>query len=769
MKQSNFGLKNILYLTSFVLLLIATPAYGATLIENFVRSDFNNSIEGLTAYEYRTGTSNQLDFTTGTHSDTVEVSGDLRLDVPNEPWWDTDWESRQCFEVDSATAIDAYPIQFEVNTSGTTSNGDDIRVVTGFDGALLDSYSQGPFPDAASSVWAKIEPLPTGVSNYCVYFDNPLAASVSSENDVFDRAGLAPVSYYTLLNTWDNRTLSVISYTDNNVVSDGTTTVTLNTGDVHDFANVNRDTVITATGPIEGSTDITGTESIIPESYASNEFIYPVDRGTNQTWIRSPFATTTVEAIVNDVVVNSILIAPGDGAVMLAADFIGDDTVTLRSTDGTDFLAIHKASSGSDTSLAVPWFDETVYGVRSRWILIGATEATNVALEGSNGQSLTLPVSDLAEALTSDATDARGNGTAFSLTSAGPQISAYQYADQNGGETTAFLPLSLLSTRFLLPVNTNYYTIACPVNGTSVSINGGAAQTCSSTNLAAPGFLYSGLSFHPQGTRIEADNPIYVYYETDLSVDEHNLLGTRGSIPYLEEILIDPSPTETIEVLCGIWTSDVLSTSGGVFGETFAEVTVPTGTTFTYQISIDGGTFVGPDGTTATTFSSGEIVDYSADFGSTFQVRVELCTDSGTSTPTVSSLSVDHDLDTISLDLATIDQISIDSELTEQQHNLLRVYQGSSGTWNSNVAWVSGTNIGDLWARFSTDTPTVQIEADFGTISDPSPTFTHDLANPYTLFVDHLLNDPGPATTELRLQSEQGVLQEIPFIVNFAQ
>ncbi len=751
-------------LLSIIGFVSVAPASATVKIENLMSAEHSVGGNGVAVYRYGTGTNHTADFSTGTHDSTVNNSGVLELGGGSSTgWWDQAWTRRQCFTVSSTSSATAYTLRFEVDTSGTASNGDDIRVVEGTNGSLLTSYSEGTFPDSASIVWAQVTPLPAGTSTYCVYFENAAATSVSDELAAFDAPGTT--SYYTMTNRYNGGWVDVISYVDANTVSDGTTTVVLNTGQTHRFLSVNDDTEITATGPIEASADINGTETLVPEGWADNEFVHPVTRGTNGAWIRSPNGATTIEAVVNGVVVNSVSIGPASGSVFLQGDFASDDTLILRSTNGIDFLALWAATNGNDVGPAVPWFGDTLYGVRSRWIFVGAIGSATVQMEGSDGTSFTDTVTDTDTSSVVDGSDFYGNGTAFSFSSDGAPISAYQYADGNGSEITAALPERLLAQTWMVPVSSDYITVACPTNPTTITL-GGVTYNCASANAAAPGLFYGGLTIRPAGTTITADHPIYVYYQVQAANDEHNLLGPKGALPYVSDVTSTSAAVEVLAGYCGTWTSPVSPTSG-VFGQFFHQSNTPTGTSATFQISTDGSSFYGPDGTAASSFANDDLIPYVADFASTVQLRIELCTNDPADTPTITQASFDCELDELIPNVSGVAPTQVPSPSTGTKEPLLRVYQNLGGVWDANVQHFSTANLGATEVTMVTDMSPTQVSISGGVVSSPSPTFPHSTPQPYSVIAKHATTAGQTGGLTIDLVDEGQVLNSVGIHLDF--
>ncbi len=746
---------------AFVALTVVLPnPAGATVaIANEMRATAEGATPGLELYQYGTGTPKVADFTTGTHSSTLESTGSLELDFGD--WWDTDWQQRQCFEVTSIDAEPEYPIRFEVDTSASATTGADIRVVDDATGTVLTSYSEGPFPAADSVVWAQAEPLPAGVSTYCVYFDNPPAPTVSDEIGVFTFDAGQTVAHYTLSDRHfggagnANSFLTVVSYSDGNVVSDGISSVSLNTGQTHTFTGTTEDTVITSTGPIEANYDRDGRETPIPEGYADTRFSFPTRRYDERFWVRSPHANTTIEAVSDGVVIASVPVGPADGSVVLDAPGVGNDPVSVRSTTGADFVAMHIGTNRQDSMIGVPWFGDTLFGVPSRVMNLGAFVPTTVSWMSSDGSSN--PAQAIAINTLTTVSPFGAFGDSHAVAVSGPDyFHVAQQADSDATEVTSFIPERLLGQTFRTPVSSRYFTIACPVPGTMIQVDGGPAAPCNGIGV---GRYYSGFGFQAAGTLVEADHPIFMYYETSGTRNETNLLGPRGNLPYTSSVTNTASAVEEL-VLCGTWTSALLPASG-VFGRANVQSTQPTDTTTTLQISTDGSPFYGPDGTAATSFADGDIVPYSADFASTVQFQIELCTTDGSVTPVIDSFEIECDLIEPSVPLDNVIALTIPSPAAGTDEPLFRVYQQSAGSWLGSVRYAGGTNLAASGIDVSTDHPTTQITSSGGTVTDPSPTFSHLTGEPYTISIEHKTTAGASSTFDFAVVSADGVLDEV--------
>ncbi len=201
-----------------------------------------------------------------------------------------------------------------------------------------------------------------------------------------------------------------------------------------------------------------------------------------------------------------------------------------------------------------------------------------------------------------------------------------------------------------------------------------------------------------------------------------------------------------LDLICGTWTSPVIPIAN-VLGLVNVDTTLTTAGSFQYQISFDGGTFVGPDGTAATFFADGDYIDYSADGSTTAQIRVELC--GGGSE--VAYIGLEDQL----LQIFHLDSVSVSGD-----EAALRVYPTLNDSYieyRSNV----GADSYDVDVDVAGASP--QINATSGTITNPATVFT---SQPYSI----IFNNVSTQTSSLvaSIIDEDGVRQEAELTFNIA-
>ncbi len=726
----------------------ATPQaiFANVRIENFMSTELSNSLDGTRVYDYGSGTDHEFtttaDFASGTLSDNITAHDDAA--VVNLDWWDEGWTKRQCFDTKTSTAYGQYPFRAVVDTTGLAD--DDIRVVEallpGSSATPLPHYTEGVIGTSDTVVWFQGEGTIAG-KTYCVYFNNSDTAVTSTSDEMapFTYTNGQFITYYAMLPAWNgvggNGEVDVISYINGNTVSDGTTTVTLNQGQIHTFTGFNQDSFITATGPIDASHDSNAKEALTPEGFADSTHIFPTTRSTQSYHIRSPYGATTIEAVINGTVVSTTPISPADSVVSITEN--GSSYVTLRSTDGTKFLASHVATETHDAFSGIPWFGDDLYGVASENFHIGSLTATTVTHTNQNGVTGTVGIPTASLYTIAGNGPGRGNGIAYRIEPGATKIAAIQQRDDNGVESTSFLPERLLSQTYRFPIDHNYWTIACPTPGTQVSVNGGAAQSCNGTVV---GNLWSTLGNYNAGLLVEADRPVFVYYESDANSDEQNIYGAKASIPFTAGVGIAP---RTIEMFnsCGNWLSPSFAVND-VLGLANIATDLSAGGSYTYQISFDGGPFTGPDGTAATSYSDGDYIPYVYDGSSTAQIFVTLC-GSGSA------------IESVSFECSLQEVFSGDTVAVGGDEAALRVYPTLT---NSSLIYESSTTPDSYIVSTDVGAAT-QIQAATGTVTNPAPPFT---SAPYSVLFNSVSAQNSTLTAAVR--DEGSVLLET--VVTFA-
>jgi hypothetical protein len=808
---------------------VAGPVWGSVFVENSMEGASNELGAGQELLDYATGThltvTGEADWTAGVHNLTAAgtaTGGNLQLDHRGDvrptalpAWWDSTWGVRRCITVTNGGAAETdYPVLITLDTTATVAAGDmlvggaDVRVIDSATGLELPMWVvDDDVPSTASAIWVQLADMPVGASEVCLYSGNTAATTVSDESAiVFTNNPNGLLHYHTLTPSWSG-TLSVVSYTANNAITAGNETAgfvtktAANAGDVVTFTlGIDRNTFVTAEGPISGAGAANPTDALMPESFAATSFVFANNNNVQTIWIRAPFgAPVTLEFESGGAVISTKRVGatgapattqtinPTDGVVGVTADAGANQGVMVRAIVGGQFLAAHEGEppnkkGNTDAIVGVPWLSEAVYGVRTSFLQVvaGQTSAEFTAL-GSDGTNITSIVNPTAMVTTSlnVAGDRLGNGPAIRVTSNGPAIAAAQSADGNGNETTAFLPYSLLDREYYLPIDASYVAIACPVVGQLITVTppGGASSnlpcvTSLGAPAGAPGKAYIGTQ--AAGTRFASTDRFYLMMEkTATGSNEINVFGANAARP---QIVAGPTlslgPLQGLFRPAGTWTSPVYDTgSSSVFGLLEMLSNTRPGTTATVQFASGTtaaaaavATSVGPDGTSATGYSIGaEAIAGLHDFDQFVHLVVSLRTTDPLVSPTITSVDISSDLSELATANHTQTVIAIDASPGPTSHLISRIHATGTQTYDVEFQYQAGSNLASAnLVTIRTDHPADHVRAVAGSIvqGQTLAPFTIAPGQSFSLFLDEDIAAGQTVTLDVMISAREtsGVL-----------
>lgn len=592
--------KIILILINLSFLVFSSLAVLASVsVSNFTQSDVSVE-EGMLIYKYETKqediyedkgefdaetySQNQFQASTpdllsiDTTDDFLGLNhfGDNPPDTSQIDWWDDDsdlttkynWRYRQCFEVDhsavGSTNLNEYQLYLDFDTASLISSGkminqgQDIRFL---DSSLnpIDFYIADNLNTNSTRVWLQPDTITAGnTETYCMYYgyvpylDNPIPANIptnlSSKEDVFTYTNPKQI-YYTLQNTVDNSITNFASYTDSNQVSVDTYTGTLDKYDAVTFptaTSLTQTTSFQTTGPINGSFNNNATDALVPAAAAGTQFVYRMDRNTNEFSFISPYCNSNIEVrnSLNNIVTGGSFTV-NQGAFFnltttdVAATGIPNDTaVIIESTNNCPVYVYHHTTNSQDSFPLWP--------AATEWYGVGSGAAHIAALQ--NGTTVTIIRSD---GTTSTVNLNRGGQTTFAGASQGNTFShrifannpigVNQLADGDGTDASTFLPERELGYRYYFPQQSDYITISA-YQGLSGTINlyndatscgvGAPTSTQSITGVATrPGF--ARFATIPAGSCIVSNIPIHAYYEYTAQQDETNIWNSKQNRQYV--------------------------------------------------------------------------------------------------------------------------------------------------------------------------------------------------------------------------------------------
>jgi len=607
------------------------------------------------------------DFNAGTSSSTT-VSGDsVRLSTdgvgrpdPAIAWWNASWGQRACVDINnSGASLTDHQISLTIDTATPVGGGrmdaagDDLRFISSDGATELDYWIEGPINDAATVVWVQVDTVPAGASTICLYYDNTAAAAQSDPFAPFTYS-TAQELYVAVSETQAGQPIAVTSYIDNNTISDGITSVTLNTGGTHTFpgAGHTASTVVSATGPIAIQGTGNNGDTYVPIAFAGTSFVVASQRNNNRLSFHAPFGAATV--VVQHSGTTTNVAVPAGTSVSTAAQINTGDAAVI--TSDQPVLVTHQASGSYDALVAVPATTDPLYGIRSTQHITGFGSAgTSVAVTESSGASTTIS-GGFGQSVARTGGGGLGTGPAvIATTTAGGPIGAIQQADNDGVESTSYWPLREMNVVYRTPVQIDYIAFACPEQNTNNVRSDGVTLSCTGTGGAG----FPGKALDNGGAAAGAlfesldGRPFFVYQEDDAHNDENNVLGpkqARLTSPTPPTAIVGPE--ESRYVGSGTWTSDPNDTGCGARfgGLSWNPAAQPAGTDLRFQVATSTSpagpfTFLGPDGSAGTFYTNpaGTALPTVHDLDRFVQLRASLSTTDTLLTPVLDDVTVSWD------------------------------------------------------------------------------------------------------------------------------
>jgi len=484
------------------------------------------------------------------------------------------WNYRKCFDVDH-TATGAqdeteYQVYLDADTVSLVSSGKmqsdggDIRFVD-TDSNILPYFIADDMNTDSTRIWLQMDNIDANdTEEVCMYYGNSGASGVSSRSDVFTYSAQTEI-YHVVADTAEGTITEFASYTDNNDVSVSTYSGTLNQYDVAQHPTViptlTQTTAISTTDPISSGYNIDGTDNLVPASFASENFVYRMDRYTNYFSFISPWCDADVEVRnENDNIVTngSFTITQGTHHNLTTDNnattgIENDSSVMIEVTNGCPILAEHHSNTGGDSFVMAPASLEW-YGVGSGHFGFAALyDNTNITVYKSDNTSAAYTL-NRGENVDINDTGSQGSDPAHRIV-ADKLIGASALADGDGGEAVTFLPVDEMGYKYYFPEDMQYIAIATKENTTTTvdlyhdgtQCGVGAPDDTATVTPAAtyPGKVYFGSTTNgvniPKGACVVADNPIYSYDENAAENDEHNAWNERQNRQF-----VSPEPTYTV-------------------------------------------------------------------------------------------------------------------------------------------------------------------------------------------------------------------------------
>jgi hypothetical protein len=591
-------------------------------------------------YDYSTGTATMNDtainFDAGTYSSTQKTSDGNALmlvrqgDVapnPTDVWWDTLWRTRRCWTVTNTTAATITNGRATVTFDATTdvangwmlATGADIRAVSGGATPATLAFNLAAAPSATTTVTMAVPSLAAATSqSLCLYWGNP--AATTSTSVTLPAAG-GVVLYRLVSNTtiadtpnWSSDVPPGLPSGATRVLSAGQTVTSLNAapGDAVTAADVDASvpagTLLSIFARRSRGVNTAGTFA---------EFQFSVPSGTNVD-VRTYYADHEAAGYRFNVAVNGSITLPDfePSSICTAAGLTqrcGLMRFTNVTSTGTVTLRFSPVVSGVGSALRRPiWNAIELRTPGSPVTVLSATGGNRrEGLTASSG-TWTSPVVDTGSAATifgivqpvlASASSATGRPVTASPLASGSVLAAGNDGARTG---TAFVSTTVAQPFWEVDLGSNQSVRAVDVYTTAYAMSD-VTVFVSPTSLSG---------YASPAAAITAGVPNVVFTGPIASANMNSVFPSGTTGQYVR-----------------IWAS---GTSSLTLAE--VEITGPTPTGATAQVAVSTSssgpwTFVGPDGTSATSYTSTGAFPYSFDANRYYRAQVTFQSASGVASP----------------------------------------------------------------------------------------------------------------------------------------
>jgi hypothetical protein len=507
-----------------------------------------------------------------------------------DEWWDANWSHRVPMNITemSGDALTEYQIKVDINTTQLYDAGvlrddcGDARFI--WHNTTSDGWSEmSHWNETAcnttggnSTFWFQLPDIGAGeeITVY-LYTGNPDATGTANKSEVFSY-GSPQTLYYVVHDGAAGNNLNVSAYYNNTNVTVGSASYMLNEGDVATFGSIVQGSAVITDKPVAGIIIGDAMDTIVPISWAGENFTLDGHRGTERWNIYAPFGDATVGFYIDNSDTPTQTVNVSNGSIS-NADVTFDDAENSIIKSNVSVLIFY--DGGTQDAAALYPASTDLWGVSSNnaylTVLYDNTQVTRYYSTSSTSGPSSISRTGITNL---GGSGAQGTGEAIHIVANKPMM-VVQQADADGSDGSIFLPESELETEYVLPGDAQYVAVACTQPGTLVSVyypNGTAWYSdvnCGSNARPRPNKLHFGNSTTTTGdpptitmragTRIVATHPIYVYYEFTDGVfnggDEVNILGEKQARNYqypepVVEVLGGETQTNSIN---DIWVTDI--------------------------------------------------------------------------------------------------------------------------------------------------------------------------------------------------------------------
>ena len=390
---------------------------------------------------------------------------------------------------------------------------------------MIDPHTSGPFQDRQvnTRVRSQRSKLHHGwqrlITLWAMILFSQFALAIPSQ-----------YQYYILNPNVETGTLSVTSLVNDNEITAGNTTLTLDqhqSGSIPAGPDLAPGTEVRGTGPFSLGSDISATDLPVPGTFRGTQFVVPHHRSSHTYYLLSPDTDAQVSITVGNST-TPLTLLKGQVQTFDAGSSTKDSGLI---TSDQAILVGHVGNGGAWDAYPIPPAATELWGIRTKnVIVVGLEDNTTVTAYPDSGATKTVTVdAGKKQTIRAGTGSNDGTGSAIHLVADKP-IMAVQYNDGDGDDTTAFWPTAYLTTHHALSIDAQYLAVACPAANTSITLTDGAITPVTlpcNANGTAPGKALFGSA--AAGASIESDKPVYLMYDSSAANDEHNIAGDKHS------------------------------------------------------------------------------------------------------------------------------------------------------------------------------------------------------------------------------------------------
>ena len=379
-----------------------------------------------------------------------------------------------------------------------------------------------------ADIWVQLDELPGGATTTVyMYYGNPTSDTTSDEYAPFTYS--TTTDLYYVVNDIQTNPIVVYSLIDGNEVSiDGGTSVPLNSGETTSFATYSSSSVISALGPITARTSDNDSENVVPISFASTTFANPSNRGSETYYTYAPFADADVSIYNGNSGTPSITGTTINGSAQEYAVSITQAGIL----EATEPVLFYSRNTSGDSLVTYPPTTRPLFGIQSSQnyytSIIAGSDIGIYCSSGASATNTSVARGSL-EGNNICTGASAGTGNAVMVVPTTAPVAAIQQADGGGAESSTYLPTPEFGTRYIVPQDANYISVACsPRFGTStIEVRTAADVLVVAGDCNAGGDTPGMVNFNAggpftQGYQIVSTNnvPFYTYYEDDAGGNE---------------------------------------------------------------------------------------------------------------------------------------------------------------------------------------------------------------------------------------------------------